>query len=68
MNKEEWKRKFKDFLRPYINNAPTIRELEELLESYAEYSYLETGDTQSPIFSAEETVYALKSFDMANKS
>ena len=39
ITKDEWIKRFKDHMRPHINDAPTEEELELLLSEEAEWSY-----------------------------
>lgn len=62
MNRETWIIRFKDAMRPYVNDAPSKEELEEFLQTEAEYAYENVADYQdmTPEEASLETVEAIK--------
>lgn len=62
MTRGEWIKRFKDYMRPYVNDAPTAEDLELYLDTEAEAAYNHVGDYKgtTPEEAADNTVYAIK--------
>lgn len=58
MTRGEWTKRFKDYMRPYVNDAPTEGDLEQFLDVLSNDAYVSVADYQntSPEDAAQATI------------